>query len=464
MLQRVLLLDELGEKFGEVHEYYNLRTPNDAIKLLGINNPEFLKELMTSGERGIGYRVMQGGEDFELEDMLLPFGKNDLAIVPVVMGSSIWRVLTGAAMVGLAFATGGASLSFNSLALASPAVTGVAFSGLVAQTAVYVGASLALGGVAQMLSPQPELPMEVINPTGSFGGGSLGGIERGSNGQQSYFYRGAINSVGAGATVPVVFGTALIGSHVLSADIDVADDSDRTNTWITTPDPNTVRVNGINLQSDPKEFKGDTNGFKVRRITAKGDDKNYSWYNNNDHSDEISWKLNNPVAIDLSNSTLTTIPLDRGASFLKGESSGFQDTRKFQIGFRLKNGLFQYIAGEGSTKIHGDIQLNIRIRNTSASTDVGNFRVNLQGLLRPTQDYAFACWVPFSKIAHKDRHEVSYEVVDHNLVVPSGKNLSSMIEVVQIGYLWAGWQGFGTGYLTQIDWLPDRKSPNVPAG
>ena len=43
-MQRVLLLDELGEKFGAVHEYYNLRTPVDAIKLLCINDPGFQKE------------------------------------------------------------------------------------------------------------------------------------------------------------------------------------------------------------------------------------------------------------------------------------------------------------------------------------------------------------------------------------------------------------------------------------
>ena len=68
-MQRVLLLDELGEKFGPVHEYHNLRTPVDAIRLLCINYPEFSRELIESGERGVGYKVIQSETEFELEDM-----------------------------------------------------------------------------------------------------------------------------------------------------------------------------------------------------------------------------------------------------------------------------------------------------------------------------------------------------------------------------------------------------------
>ena len=112
-MQRVLLLDELGEKFGPVHEYHNLRTPVDAIRLLCINYPEFSKELIESGERGVGYKVIQSETEFELEDMLLPFGSKDLIIAPVIAGSGdnpIVRVIAGVALIGLAVYTGGVSL------------------------------------------------------------------------------------------------------------------------------------------------------------------------------------------------------------------------------------------------------------------------------------------------------------------------------------------------------------------
>ncbi len=447
MLQRVLLLDELGEKFGEVHEYYNLRTPNDAIKLLGINNPEFLKELITSGERGIGYRVMQGGEDFELEDMLLPFGKNDLAIVPVVMGSSVWKILTGAAMVGLAFATGGASLTFNSLALANPAVTGVAFSGLVAQTAVYAGAALALGGIAQMLSPQPPGPMEMSNPSSFLNGGGAQSVNRGANGQESYYYRGALNSVGAGATVPVVFGTALIGSHVLSADLDISDESDELKLWIKEPGPSTVRINGEPISSSGFVEAG---GVRSKRLPARRNSSGSmdypGWYYAGDtHSDRITCRLNNVVPINLNNSSQVNVNPDRTSHSLRGESSGRHDTKRFQIGFRLKNGLFKYVGNNESTKIDGFITLKVIINVSSSSygyADVGSATITVQGLLNSSQDYAWVSWFPFGKVKAKDNYQMRVQVVDHDLTRPAGKTWSEMIEIIQFGHLWAGWNPF----------------------
>ena len=45
-MQLVMLAGELGEKYGKHHEYYNLQTPADAIKLLCINYPALKQELM----------------------------------------------------------------------------------------------------------------------------------------------------------------------------------------------------------------------------------------------------------------------------------------------------------------------------------------------------------------------------------------------------------------------------------
>ena len=61
MQHKILLLDELGERWGESHTFYNLRTPADAIRLLCKNYPDFGKYLATSHEQGIAYQVTQVG-------------------------------------------------------------------------------------------------------------------------------------------------------------------------------------------------------------------------------------------------------------------------------------------------------------------------------------------------------------------------------------------------------------------
>ena len=61
VMQLVMLAGELGEKYGKQHEYYNLQTPADAIKLLCINYPALKQELVQAHHNGIGYKVIQGG-------------------------------------------------------------------------------------------------------------------------------------------------------------------------------------------------------------------------------------------------------------------------------------------------------------------------------------------------------------------------------------------------------------------
>ena len=59
MQHKILLLDELGEKWGQTHVYHNLKTPYDALKLLCINHPDFAQYLLNSSKNGIDYKVTQ---------------------------------------------------------------------------------------------------------------------------------------------------------------------------------------------------------------------------------------------------------------------------------------------------------------------------------------------------------------------------------------------------------------------
>jgi predicted phage tail protein len=409
MMQRVILLDELGEKFGSVHEYYNLRTPVDAIRLLTINYPEFGKDLLESGEKGVAYKVIQSETEFELEDMLLPFGSKDLIITPVIAGSgNAGRIVLGVALIGLAVATGGVSLGATGFVGASGIPLAASYSTTMAAIAVggNIGIALTLGGISQMLSPQPqEMPRFTAGSNVMDSG--AGSIVRGSDGRQSYAYRGAINSVGAGATIPVAFGKTLIGSHIISADMQVTDESDPLNEWIKTPSPETMRIQGEKLDSVFKE----TSGMKSRRI------------NDQDISGGVRY-LSSSVAVDIDDTTRQRI----GGEF-KAEFSGNTDVTKFQVAFRLNNGLYKEIAGEGSTKVDGFITYKIIIENRNEGKVTSTIQVTAQGLMSGSQSYSWVNWFTIGKFAHKDDYKIFIEPVDHS----ANLNVNTL-EVIQFGY------------------------------
>ena len=410
-MQRVLLLDELGEKFGPVHEYHNLRTPVDAIRLLCINYPEFSRELIESGERGVGYKVIQSETEFELKDMLLPFGSKDLIIAPVIAGSGdnpIVRVIAGVALIGLAVYTGGVSLGMTGFVGESGIPLAASYSTTMAAIAIggNIGIALTLGGISQMLSGQPEETPKFTQGSNVMDRGP-GSIVRGSDGRQSYAYRGPVNSVGAGATIPVAFGKALIGSHIISADMQVTDESDPLNEWIKTPSPDTMRIQGEKLDSVFKE----TSGMKSRIISLQ------------DISGGVQY-LDNNVEVDITNQNRQQI----GGEF-KAEFSGSTDVTKFQVAFKIGNGLYKEIAGEGTTKVDGFFTYKIIIENRNTGNVTSTLQVTAQGLMSGSQSYSWVNWFTIGKIQYQDDYKIFIEPVDHSA------DLSvNTLEVMQFGY------------------------------
>ena len=264
MQQTVRLLDSLGERYGEEHTYQNLRSPADAIKLLCINRPAFEKELLEAHNNGVYYRVVQSGADMSYKDLQLPLGSKDLYIVPVIGGSgggsTTTKILIGVGLVAASFLLPGAGLFgatsiFGASAVVAGAAgvtaTGVAFTTLGTALSA-AGAGMILGGIADVISPQPKLPKLGSNRMAGSAEVSRGvgpqNITRAMDGAQSYAYTGGSeNSVGIGATVPVAFGKVLIGSHLLSIKADVADESAPLQTSIAKPGFETMTVNGQKL-------------------------------------------------------------------------------------------------------------------------------------------------------------------------------------------------------------------------
>ena len=394
MQHKILLLDELGDRWGKTHVYHNLRSPSEALKLLYINYPDLQKYFATAHEDGIGFTVVQAGEFLGYEDLGLPLGKNDLVITPVITGSGgVGKVLAGVAMIGLV------AISAGGLA---PALTGIfTNTGFTAATSGFLGATgsaiigklgvaLVLSGVSEMLAPQPQLPdFDFEAPVSGFTGGA-GGITRGSDGSQSYAYTGAANTVGLGKTIPVVYGKALVGGHILSTNIEVSNQSDPLMKYIRPPNFNTVLLNGERLET----HYTNAGGVMARR------------YNDttSNASGTQSYLTSNKV-IDLQNES------EQKIADITGDSSGNTDVKKFQILFQV-GGLIDFVGEDGTTKIDGFITYRIKIKEIDDATLVLNSQSTIQGLTTKNQNYSYITKLPYQKISGKSNYEVLVEIID----------------------------------------------------
>ena len=409
MQHKILLLDEMGDRWGKTHIYHNLRSPSEALKLLYINYPDLCKYFATAHEDGIGFTVVQAGEFLDYGDLALPLGKNDLVITPVVTGSGgVGKVLAGVAMIGVvalsAGAAAGATGFFGKIGAGFKAIgtggfaAGGAAGGFLGATAAGIigklGVALVLSGVSDMISPQPQLPdfeFDFNAPLSGFTGGA-GSITRGSDGSQSYAYTGAANTVGLGKTIPVVYGQALIGGHILSTDIDIANESDPLMKFIRPPSLDSVRLNGEQLTGKYQTVGGlEARIFNGSRHTIKGTTNlNFSVFTVNLQTDGEQRFLAN---LDANN------------------DGGNNDVDDFQLFFRVQ-GLVDFVGNNKTTRIDGFITYRIIVKEKESGNIVLNNQATIQGLTVKTQSYNYLTKLPFQFITGKNIYHVFVEIID----------------------------------------------------
>ena len=409
MQHKILLLDEMGDRWGKTHIYHNLRSPSEALKLLYINYPDLCKYFATAHEDGIGFTVVQAGEFLDYGDLALPLGKNDLVITPVVTGSGgVGKILAGVAMIGVvalsAGAAAGATGFFGKIGAGFKAIgtggfaAGGAAGGFLGATAAGIigklGVALVLSGVSDMISPQPQLPdfeFDFNAPLSGFTGGA-GSITRGSDGSQSYAYTGAANTVGIGKTIPVVYGQALIGGHILSTDIDIANESDPLMKFIRPPSLESVRLNGEELTGKYQTVGGlEARIFNGSRHTIRGTTNlNFSVFTVNLQTDGEQRFLAN---LDANN------------------DGGNNDVDDFQLFFRVQ-GLVDFVGNNKTTRIDGFITYRIIVKEKESGNIVLNNQATIQGLTVKTQSYNYLTKLPFQFITGKNIYHVFVQIID----------------------------------------------------
>jgi predicted phage tail protein len=164
----------------------------EAVRFLVANFPQVEKHMADQH-----YRVSLGERDLELDEIHHPSGQQVIKIAPVIAGAgNAGRIILGVALVALAF-------------LGPAGAFGAAFAknALLFQVVGGIGASLVLGGVAQLLTPVPATPT---------------GTDSNQDARKSYSFSSIQNTSRQGTPVPVVYGEVIVGSVVISAGIDIA--------------------------------------------------------------------------------------------------------------------------------------------------------------------------------------------------------------------------------------------------
>lgn len=161
----------------------------EAVRFLLANFPHLEPEL-SKGH----YRISVGTYDLSEDELAHPVGQQEVKIVPVVAGAgATGRIIAGVALVALA-----SFVSFGTLTIGASVIglNSVVFG---------IGASLVLGGVAQLLTPVPTLPT---------------GADSNQDPRKSYSFSGIQQTSRAGVPVPICYGEVLTGSVVISAGIE----------------------------------------------------------------------------------------------------------------------------------------------------------------------------------------------------------------------------------------------------
>jgi len=198
----------LKKRLGQGRFEFDVATPAEAIRALCANFPGLQKWIIDSEQDGIGYKVKVGKEVIEedsLEGFHFPWSERDVfSIRPVLTGAGRgWgRILVGALLIGASFMFPGAGM-FGKTSIFGSTTTGTFMAG--AGTFVStLGASIALGGVAELISPVPKMP-----------------DMKEANNLQNYSFSAVTNTAQVGTPIPIAYGRLYVGSSVVSSGLDV---------------------------------------------------------------------------------------------------------------------------------------------------------------------------------------------------------------------------------------------------
>jgi predicted phage tail protein len=199
MLRKIKLYGQLAKFIGRRVLEADVTTAAEAVRMLVANFPGLEKHMADQH-----YRVTVGTYNLTLDEIHDPAGQQDIKIIPVIAGAGggVGRILAGIGLIALSFLLPGAGAFGTYSLFGVSAAQGGAFLAGIATSASLIGASLILGGVAQLLTPVTQVSSSDTDPSSTY---NFSGIQQTSR---------------QGVPVPCAYGLTLVGSVVISAGVD----------------------------------------------------------------------------------------------------------------------------------------------------------------------------------------------------------------------------------------------------
>ena len=197
MLRKLKLYGELAKFVGHKEFEIQVDSLTKAVSFLVNNFPQVEKYMNPKY-----YQVKVGNYAVSEEEICHPIGQEDIHIVPVISGAGkgSGKILLGVALIGVAIATGGTSLTFGASGFGAVEGASIGFSVIAGN----LGLGLTLMGVSEMLFPLPKPPE----------------FKSEQDPQLSFSFSGTQNTSRAGTPVPIVYGEIVTGSVVISGAVD----------------------------------------------------------------------------------------------------------------------------------------------------------------------------------------------------------------------------------------------------
>jgi predicted phage tail protein len=206
----------LRKRLGQCRFEFEAATPAQALKALCVNFPGLTKWLIDSEKDGVGYRVTIGKERItdDLSPLVMPWSEKEVfSITPVIAGAGrgLGTIALGIGLITIAILAPGAGFAlsaggFTTTGVAATAVAapGFALASGLAVAAGNLGIGLVFMGIAQAISPQPDVPQ--LDESAQL---------------ESFTFSNVVNTSKQGLPVPLAYGRVFVGSAVISSGLDV---------------------------------------------------------------------------------------------------------------------------------------------------------------------------------------------------------------------------------------------------